>query len=184
MRTSGKKEVSKRLFVVVDNFYRRKYCNLRARDGVVHSSNERESHDARNRRTLETINGEGKALRYMYNPTPRIMRIIHVYVVACLCTCHIQEIRSRFVHFLPFLTFPQVESRVKRQPGLLSYKTLVDSSNPNKYCVLTKWKSEEHLDTWLKDEWYVETTRQLDEVSEQPAKYRVFKSPHEDVFLL
>ena len=36
----------------------------------------------------------------------------------------------------------QVEKRVRRQPGLLSYKTLVDCDKPNNYCVLTKWKSE------------------------------------------
>jgi len=94
------------------------------------------------------------------------------------------------------------------QPGLLSYKTLVDVENPNNYCVLTKWKSEvrvtslslslwnsnintffsrpiqDHLNKWLSDDWYLETTRELDKVSEQPAKYKIFKSPHEDVFLL
>ena len=42
-------------------------------------------------------------------------------------------------------SYLQVEGRVRRQPGLLSYKTLVDIENPNNYCVLTKWKSEVRL---------------------------------------
>ena len=56
----------------------------------------------------------------------------------------------------------------------------------DKYIYITRFfnSSQEHLNKWLNDDWYIETTRQLDEVLEQPAKYKIFKSPHEDVFLL
>ena len=49
----------------------------------------------------------------------------------------------------------QVEHKVRRQPGLIKYETLVDMNAPNTYCVLTTWSSKAHLNDWLKDPWSV-----------------------------
>ena len=49
----------------------------------------------------------------------------------------------------------RLEQRVKRQPGLLEYQTVVDRDDPNKYVVITRWSSKKHLRKWFDDPWYV-----------------------------
>jgi quinol monooxygenase YgiN len=77
-----------------------------------------------------------------------------------------------------------VEQRVRQQPGLLSFKTLTDVDAPNRYCVLTKWASINHLNKWMEEPWYKEKSAELDDLCLEPAKYRIYRQPEEDVFLL
>jgi heme-degrading monooxygenase HmoA len=77
-----------------------------------------------------------------------------------------------------------VENRVRKQPGLLEYETLVDSSDATRFVVLTHWNSKEELDKWIENEWYVKKCQKMDEVLGSKPIYRVFEQPKEDIFLL
>eukprot|EP00658_Telonema_sp_P-2_P008213 TRINITY_DN1307_c0_g1_i3.p1 TRINITY_DN1307_c0_g1~~TRINITY_DN1307_c0_g1_i3.p1 ORF type:complete len:138 (+),score=47.32 TRINITY_DN1307_c0_g1_i3:133-546(+) len=77
-----------------------------------------------------------------------------------------------------------VESSVQRVPGLLEIETLNDESDHHKYIILTRWRTKQEYEAWLKDPSYRETQKQLDILLEGPAKYRVLNVPQEDMFLL
>lgn len=62
--------------------------------------------------------------------------------------------------------------------------TLQDQDDPNKYLVLTKWESRRDLDAWLKEPEYLTMVKELDEVLQGPASYRILESPKELTFLL
>ena len=48
----------------------------------------------------------------------------------------------------------RVQTRVRKQPGLISFQALVDADEPCKFLVLTRWSSQHHLDAWLADKDY------------------------------
>ena len=78
----------------------------------------------------------------------------------------------------------RVQTRVRKQPGLISFQALVDGDDPNKFLVLTRWASQQHLDNWLEEDDYKTAVRTMDEYTEGPIDYRVMKSPKDDLFLL
>lgn len=45
----------------------------------------------------------------------------------------------------------RVQTRVRKQPGLISFQALVDAEDPNKFLVLTRWSSQKDLDVWLEE---------------------------------
>ena len=78
----------------------------------------------------------------------------------------------------------RVQTRVRKQPGLISFQALVDGDDPNKFLVLTRWASQQHLDNWLEEDDYKTAVQTMDEYTEGPIDYRVMKSPKDDLFLL
>ena len=48
----------------------------------------------------------------------------------------------------------RVQTRVRKQPGLISFQALVDADEPCKFLVLTRWSSQHHLDAWLAEKDY------------------------------
>ena len=48
----------------------------------------------------------------------------------------------------------RVQTRVRKQPGLISFQALVDADEPCKFLVLTRWSSQHHLDAWLEEKDY------------------------------
>merc|ERR1712166_1219884 len=77
-----------------------------------------------------------------------------------------------------------IETSVQRVPGLAELETLQCQKNPNKYIILTKWRSQDEYESWLKEPSYRETQKRLDTLLEGPAKYTVLNIPREDMFLL
>ena len=78
----------------------------------------------------------------------------------------------------------RVQATVTKQPGLLSIEQLQDTEDHHKFVVLSTWSSKKHLDDWIKNPLYKEIESQLNDVLDRPAKYRIFKHPTDDVFLL
>lgn len=77
-----------------------------------------------------------------------------------------------------------MQAKVRTQPGLLSIELLNDLNDSTRFVILTEWNSKPELDTWLQHPQYKEITRKLDQVLDQPTKYRIFCPPQEDIFLL
>ena len=78
----------------------------------------------------------------------------------------------------------QVQDRVKQQPGLVTYETLVDTADPDKHVVMTVWESKAHLETWLEDPWYKAKCDEFDELLDDDASYDIFVLPRDEPFLL
>ena len=78
----------------------------------------------------------------------------------------------------------QVQDRVKQQPGLVTYETLVDTADPDKHVVSTVWESKAHLEAWLADPWYIAKCEEFDELLHDDATYDIFVLPREEQFLL
>jgi quinol monooxygenase YgiN len=78
----------------------------------------------------------------------------------------------------------RVQTRVRQQPGLISFQALVDAGDPNKFLVLTRWSSQKHLDDWLEEDDYKTAVATMDEYTEGPIDYKVMHSPKDDIFLL
>ena len=78
----------------------------------------------------------------------------------------------------------RVQTRVRKQPGLISFQALVDADEPCKFLVLTRWSSQHHLDAWLADKDYQTAVATMDEYTDGPINYKVMTSPKDDIFLL
>ncbi|KAJ0404002.1 hypothetical protein P43SY_001396 [Pythium insidiosum] len=66
-----------------------------------------------------------------------------------------------------------VQSVVRKQPGLLSLETLSD------------WRSQKDYDNWVNSEDFKKCTEKINEVLDVPGKRTtIFKRPNEDIFLL
>ena len=78
----------------------------------------------------------------------------------------------------------RVQTRVRQQAGLISFQSLVDAEDPNKFMVLTRWESQKHLDNWLEEDDYKTAVATMDKYTEGPINYKVMQSPKDDIFLL
>ncbi|KAJ0408285.1 hypothetical protein ATCC90586_008235 [Pythium insidiosum] len=78
-----------------------------------------------------------------------------------------------------------VQSVVRKQPGLLSLETLSDVHDHHKYVVLSEWRSQKDYDNWVNSEDFKKCTEKINEVLDVPGKRTtIFKRPNEDIFLL
>ena len=77
-----------------------------------------------------------------------------------------------------------VRDRVTGQQGLVAMEVLVDTDDPNRYNIMTRWESRAALEEWLGSDLCRELTAQLNGVLDRPVKYREFKPARSDVFLL
>ena len=77
-----------------------------------------------------------------------------------------------------------VRDQVTGQDGLVSMEVLVDTDDPNRYSIMTRWESRTALDSWLGSELCRELTAQLNQVLDRPVEYKELKPARSDVFLL
>ena len=77
-----------------------------------------------------------------------------------------------------------VQDQVTGQKGLVSMEILVDTDDPNKYAIMTRWRDRRALDAWLDTELCRALTAELNAVLDRPVAYREFKLAKSDIFLL
>lgn len=79
-----------------------------------------------------------------------------------------------------------VEHRMKRKnvPGLTRVETLVDRNDPNRFVVITEWRSRRDLSRWTTSELCQRVIKDLEPVLDRKPTYREFVRHEDDVFLL
>lgn len=78
-----------------------------------------------------------------------------------------------------------VEEKLKKHKvkGLYKYETLVDRQDPNRYVVITQWKTRKDLNAWLASDLCKDIIKLLDPVLAKKATYREFVRHGDGAFL-
>ncbi|KAF0694282.1 Aste57867_14830 [Aphanomyces stellatus] len=79
----------------------------------------------------------------------------------------------------------QMQSIVKKQPGLISVETWGDVKDHHNHVTLSQWRSQQAYKAWETSAEYQKLKASLVEVLDVPQeKTRIFQSPKDEMFLL